>query len=143
MRTTMPHDGGRSEATARALLLVAALIPAGCSADNLHGIDTLLPNSPFVTDSSIPKVDSSSSIPIILTSNKPDTVFTVNGHPFENAKMIKVLVPRSELRITAKAPCYRSLEQTASVEAFTAMSEFEFTFATWDKDSAASQRTCT
>jgi hypothetical protein len=143
MRTTIPHNADRSELTARALFLVAALVPAGCGADNFHGIDKLLPNSPFVADSSIPKVDDSSSIPIILTSNKSDTVFTVNGHSFNNAKMIKVLVPKAELRITAKAPCYRSLEQTASAEAFTAMSEFEFTFATWDKDSAASQRTCT
>jgi hypothetical protein len=72
-------------------------------------------------------------VPITLISNKQRTTFAVNGIELPETKMIQVKVPETAIRVTARAPCYRTLEQHAAADGFGPMSQFEFTFTEWDK----------
>lgn len=84
-------------------------------------------------DPSITRISTDATIPILLASNKPETTFTVNGTSLSPAKMLKVMVPRRPLEITAQAPCYRTLVQRAEADKFGRLSLFQFTFANWDR----------
>jgi hypothetical protein len=129
---------------ARTALLAGAGLLTACSGSGLSDIKA--PN--FLSfssndDSNIPSIDKSSTIPIILTSNKQKTQFTINGKPLEMTKSLEIKVPDTQLKITAAVPsCYRQLEQNASAGGFGPMSQFEFTFANWDKLPEWNTRTC-
>jgi hypothetical protein len=85
-------------------------------------------------DPSLQKISSDASIVILLTSNKQNTTFIINGKSLNPAKTQKVLVPKGRLVITAQAPCYRPLMQSADADGFGDSSLFRFDFATWDQD---------
>jgi hypothetical protein len=137
--------------TARAVVLTVTVLTVGCEANSLSDIH--LPSMPtgFSSsglslsddDPSVPKITPDSSIPILLTSNKQRTHWSVNGQELNESKTLKVKVPREAITITAQAPCYRPLEQRADVNGFGPMSEFEFTFATWDRDPNSRGHDCT
>jgi hypothetical protein len=42
------------------------------------------------------QISDDATIPILLSSNKPETVFTVNGKALNPAKMLKVVVPNPD-----------------------------------------------
>lgn len=93
-------------------------------------------------DRNIIKISPDATIPILLASNKQETVFTVNGVSPSPAKMLKLLVPKSRLRIEAQAPCYRTLVQTAEPDGFSSSSLFQFTFANWDRQPGGRSANC-
>jgi hypothetical protein len=90
----------------------------------------------------LPKVSNDASIRILLTSNKQDTAYTVNGVSVGSAKVLRVLVPPSRLVITAQAPCYHALSQRAEADGFGQSSLFEFSFADWDRDRSSRASNC-
>jgi hypothetical protein len=89
------------------------------------------------------KITPDANIPIFLSSNRQDTTFTVNGVTLDKAKFMKVLVPKTDLRITARAPCYRLKEQATGADGFGDSSHFNFLFSNWDKDPQSKSRNCT
>ncbi len=119
------------------------MLTTGCDSNALN--DVHLPNiaSRSSDDADVPRITPDSSIPILLTSNKQNTAFTINGHSLGDSKTLKVKVPHEAIKITAQAPCYRPLEQRASADGFGPWSQFEFTFATWDRDPNAHRHDCT
>jgi hypothetical protein len=134
---------------ARGCLALGFVLCAVSACDTSSGYSFSLPSvsKPFAgadegNDTSIPKITPDSSIPILLLSNEQETGFTVNGKTLNTAKNLKVLVPNSDLEITAQAPCYRPLTQRARAGDFGPMSQFEFTFADWDKDPGSGGQGC-
>jgi hypothetical protein len=116
----------------------SALVLADCSQDisdrlGLPGIGKSLGIGQSDSDPSVMKVSTDASVPVLLSSNKPETTFTVNGTPLSPAKTLKVLVPHTRLLITAQAPCYRTLTQTAEADGFGRASLFQFDFGNWDR----------
>jgi hypothetical protein len=116
----------------------------GCDSNALQDIHIPTTLSAFSAsdDASIPTIGTNPTIPILLTSNKQNTTFLVNGVVLAEAKSLKVKVPREAIRITAQAPCYRTLEQRAEPDGFGPLSQFEFTFAKWDKVANSGGRDC-
>jgi hypothetical protein len=139
-RVTRRRVSGISS-VAFALVLLTAACEGNKISDSLH-LSSIQSGLSMNDDKSIPKLTPDSSIPILLTSNKQRTTFTVNGKAWNEAKSLEVKVPREALKITAQAPCYLPLEQHAAANGFEAMSEFEFTFAKWDRDPKSSGRDC-
>ena len=127
-----------------AILITAAGLLTACSNTLLSDMKMPDLDIPLLSqvDQHLPKITPDANIPILLSSNKQDTAFTVNGMPLDRAKFMKVLVPPTDLRITAQAPCYRLKEQTASSSGFGRSSQFDFTFTTWDKDPRYKNRNC-
>jgi hypothetical protein len=129
----------------RAVLVMVAGFLVACDTNMLSGLDINMPpilgaNS---EEENLPKITPDSNVPIFLSSNKQDTTFTVNGVTLDKAKLMKILVPQTDLRITARAPCYRVKEQTAGRNGFSPSSHFDFLFTNWDKDPKARSRDCT
>jgi hypothetical protein len=116
-------------AVAGLLVACGSELPGGFKVPDLT--NTLTLDKPD-NDPSVTKISADATIPILLSSNKPETTFTVNGTSLSPSKMLKVLVPRTRLQITAQAPCYRILTQTAEPEGFGRSSLFRFDFGTWD-----------
>jgi len=119
---------------------------AGCDSNPISSIKESLPTIPGITPEQtvdLPKVTPDSDIPIILSSNKQDTTFTVNGVTLDKAKFMKVLVPKTDLRITARAPCYRLKEQTTGPDGFGPSSQFNFLFSNWDRNTENRTKGCT
>ncbi|HEY0183408.1 MAG TPA: hypothetical protein VGC09_11425 [Rhodopila sp.] len=126
-------------------VIAVTIFTTGCETGPLKDVHLpALPSSPFSDDDpSVRKITPDASIPILLLSNKQNTAFTVNGEVLNEAKSLKVKVPHEPLTITAKAPCYRALEQRADANGFAPMSQFEFTFALWDKEPSTGRHDCT
>jgi hypothetical protein len=126
----------------------ALLILTGCSQDLSSNLD-LKKHAEWLgiaspdSDPSIRKIASDATIPIELSSNKDGTTFTVNGILLSPAKRQTVLVPRTRLEITADAPCYHTLKQTAEVDGFGRASLFQFSFANWDRVPGSHGSRCT
>lgn len=125
-------------ASARRALAILPLALSACGQELPGGI--ILPDvnrqlglSQDDADAGAERITPDATIPIRLTSNKDNTAFTVNGQPLNAAKSIRVIVPRARLVITAKAPCYRMLTQTAEPDSFGRGSEFVFAMANWDR----------
>lgn len=129
------------------LTLVITCLVAACSSRLPGGIEipsltnALTLDQPD-NDPSVTKISADATIPILLSSNKSETTFTVNGTSLSPSKMLKVLVPRTRLIITAQAPCYRTLTQTAEPEGFGRSSLFRFDFGTWDRVPGARGANC-
>src|SRR4051812_38820094 len=110
----------------RRMALAAILAPClltGCGAGlpgglKLPELDHLIGSDAPDNDPSVTKISPDATIPILLSSNKPNTTFTVNGTSLSPAKMMKVLVPPARLQITAQAPCYQTLMQSAERDGF-------------------------
>ncbi len=128
----------------KAIVLTMTMLTVGCEANSLSDLHLPSMSSDLFSkdDPSVPKITPDSSIPILLSSNKQKTAWSVNGQPLNELKSLKVKVPREPITITARAPCYRQLEQRADANGFGPMSQFEFTFATWDKDPNFRGRDC-
>ena len=108
----------------------------------LPDINSQLGLSQTENDPSVEKITPDATIPIRLTSNKPETTFTVNGKPLNPAKSVRVLVPRTRLVITAQAPCYRTLTQTVNEDAFGRGSEIVYAYGVWDLLPGARRANC-
>ncbi|WP_165982167.1 hypothetical protein [Dankookia rubra] len=129
------------------LLLGMAASLAGCGQTLPGGIKVpdlgaSLPRDLADNDPSVTKISSDATVPILLASNKPETTFTVNGTSLNPSKVLKVLVPPTRLHITAQAPCYRTLTQTAEAEGFGRASLFKFDFGNWDRVPGARGANC-
>jgi hypothetical protein len=119
----------------------------GCSQDlsgrmGLQSIGDTLGIGTSDSDPSVRKISTDASVPVLLSSNKPETTFTVNGTALSPAKSLKVLVPRTRLIITAQAPCYHTLTQTAEANGFERASLFQFDFGNWDRVQGAQGSNC-
>jgi hypothetical protein len=139
MRTTRHGDSSTRNALFAAAMVIGPL--SACDSNpisklKLYELGPSFGISDAQPDPSVVSISADATVPILLSSNKPDTTFTVNGRSLSPAKTLKVMVPRARLQVAAQAPCYRALVQTAEESGFGPSSLFEFTFANWDRDAA-------
>jgi hypothetical protein len=127
------------------LVMLVGVLTA-CDKNSMSAIsDISIPDISLNAESTenLPKITPDATIPIFLSSNRQNTTFTVNGVTLDEAKFMKVLVPKADLKITARAPCFRLKQQTSGADGFGDSSHFNFLFSNWDKDPKATAKNCT